>query len=287
MSDVSGSTAMVEKRFTPEEVEQLVERTELLLGDKLDVLIQRHHSRPHRLIELLLRMRTAAAQPDSIEAGAAAVNAPELHAYLDLYDAWHASPNWPELQAKLCSPDQFLHTVAMLSIASMLKTRHADTRLVLPSNVPHPDLELTVDATHVLGFEVKAPQSLWQTDHALSREEAKKILEKALWGSYQQLAGGPGLLAVAGFHWSAETFDVLTAAGNVVLGNPRQPRPLLFGMTLHNLGSIAGIDTPGLASIWFAERSRLGRSKFYRGSIDIVGDWSSQWHLAVTQNDGR
>lgn len=92
---------------------------------------------------------------------------------------------------------------------------------------------------------------------------------------------GPGLVAVAGFHWSGETFEVLTTAGNLVLGSPRQPRPLLFGMTLHNLGSIAGLDTPGVASIWFAERSRLGRSKFYTGSINIVADWSGPWHLAV------
>lgn len=144
----------------------------------------------------------------------------------------------------------------------------------------------TVDARHVLGFEVKAPQSLWQPDHALTLEEAKKILEKALWDSYPQLAGGPGLLAVAAFNLSAETFEVLTAAGNLVLANPRQPRPLLFGITLHNLGSIAGIDTPGHASIWFAERSRLGRSRFTQGlSISwATGQVNGIWPLGRTMD---
>jgi hypothetical protein len=56
-----GLQAMVEKRFTREEVQELVERTELLLGDKVDVLTQRHQARGHRLIELLLRIRKASA----------------------------------------------------------------------------------------------------------------------------------------------------------------------------------------------------------------------------------
>src|ERR1700694_3268481 len=279
---------LVEKRFTPEEVQLLIERAEQLLGQSLNVLLDRAAAaggRPaHRLIELLLRMRAAAADPDGIQAGAAVVNAVELHALLDLYEQWHASPNWPELQTMLNSPDQFLHTVAMLAIASLVKTRHPDTKLVpRQGSKKHPDLILTVDDRHALGIEVKAPQSLWQPDHALTLKEAQKIIKKALHDSYAQLAAGPGLLAIAGFHWSAETLDILTAAGNVVLDTPRPPRPLLRGVVLHNLGSIAGMETLGLASIWLAERSRLGRSKYYQGSVDIVGDWSGEWYLAVTK----
>lgn len=56
-----GLPAMVEKRFTREEVQGLVERTELLRGDKVDVLTQRHQARGHRLSELLLRIRKASA----------------------------------------------------------------------------------------------------------------------------------------------------------------------------------------------------------------------------------
>jgi hypothetical protein len=81
--------ALVEKRFTSDEVQALVLRAERLLGRSLGKLLERHGaagSRPrrHRLIELLLRMRRAAQDPDGIWGGIAAVNAPELHAFLDL-----------------------------------------------------------------------------------------------------------------------------------------------------------------------------------------------------------
>ena len=281
---------LVEKQFTSDEVQALTSRAEQLLGRSLGKLLERHAaaaSRPrrHRLIELLLRMRRAADDPDGIWGGVAAVNAPELHAFLDLYDEWHESPAWLELQRMLCSPAEFLHTVSTLAIANQLRTRHPNTDLVVSvAQEKHPDLTLLVTEEHELAVEVKAPRSLWQLDRALPLDEAMRIIRLQLRGSRGQLsADGPGVLAIAGLHMSADTFEILTHAGNLVFEHLEPPRPYLLGVVVHNLNVRAAIETAGLASIWLEQRSRIGRNRNYRGPIQLVGDWSGPWHLAAVE----
>jgi hypothetical protein len=282
---------LVEKRFTSDEVHALVGRAEQLLGRSLVKLLERHAvagSRPrrHRLIELLLRMRQAAQDPDGIWGGVAAVNAPELHAFLDLYDEWHESRAWPELQRMLCSPAEFLHTVSTLAIANLLRTRHPNTGLAISEgSEKHPDLMLLVTDQHDLAVEVKAPQSLWQLDRALPLDEAMRIIRLQLRESRGQLSPDrPGLLAIAGLHMSADTFEILTHAGNLVFENLDPPRPYLLGVVLHNLNVRAGMESAGLASIWLEQRSRIGRNKNYSGPIQLVGDWSGPWQLATRED---
>jgi len=147
---------LVQKRFTLDEVQSLVARSETLLGRSLQRLLDRHASggagrpRRHRLIELLQRMREGAQDPDGIRGGVAAVNAPELHAVLDLYDEWHTSSAWPELQRMLCSPAEFLHTVATLALANQLRTRH-----------PRRDALMWADTDHRRDLQILRPRQAW------------------------------------------------------------------------------------------------------------------------------
>lgn len=212
------------------------------------------------------------------------MNAPELRAFLDLYDEWHGSSAWPELQRMLCSPAEFLHTVSTLAIANLLPTRHPKTGLVVGmGGEKHPDLMLMVADLYQLAVEVKAPQSLWQLDRALSLGEAMHIIRLQLRESKGQLSPDcSGVLAIAGLHMSTETFEILTHAGNLVFENMEPTRPYLLGVALHNLSVRAGTEFAGLASIWLDQRSRLGRNKNYRGPIQLVGDWSGAWELKVT-----
>jgi hypothetical protein len=283
-------SALVEKRFTPDEVQSLTARAEQLLGRSLEKLLERHATagsarpRRHRLIELLLRMREAAAEPDGLRAGVAAVNAPELHAILDLYDEWHGSAAWPEFQRSLNSPADFLHAVATLAMASQLRLRHPRTELVAAvGNDKHADLMLMVSEQHDLAMEVKAPQKLWQRDRALEVGEAMRIVRAALRDSQGQLSPKrPGVLVVAGFHLSTETFEVLTDGAEMVLQTLAPLRPYLLGIALQDFGVVAGMQKPGLASLWLVQRSRLGHNHHYRGRVRLVGKWDGDWTLVAS-----
>src|SRR5207245_544366 len=124
----------------------------------------------------------------------------------------------------------------------------------------------------------KAPQSLWQRDRALDVVEAAKTVRRALADSRGQLsADRPGILALAGFHLSPETFDILRDGAEIVLQKLDQPHPYLLGIALHNLSTVAGVEKAGVASIWLEQRSRLGRNRQYQGRTQLVGDWGGAW----------
>jgi len=281
------NAVLVTKRFTAGEVATLITRSQQLLGrPKLAKLLARY-ARPgtaptgHRLIELLLRMQAAAADPNGIIAGAAVATAPELTAILDLYDQWNASPAWPEFQKALNAPADFLHAVATLAMASQLKTRHPQTELVAAvGNAKYPDLTLVVKGQHDLAVEVKAPQALWQRTRALDSGEAIRIVRRALSDSQGQLSNArPGVLVIAAFAVSEETFRMLEHGAEAVLADLRPPRPYLLGIALQNLEVVAGADIPALASALLVQRSRLGRNRHYQGRTQLVGDWGGDWRL--------
>jgi hypothetical protein len=131
-------------------------------------------------------------------------------------------------------------------------------------------------------MEVKAPQKLWQRDKALEVEEAMRIIRAALRDSQGQLSQRPGVLVIAGFHLSEETFEVLTHGAEMVLQTLAPPRPYLLGIALQDFSVVAGIQKPGLASVWLVQRSRLGHNLHYRGRVRIVGRWDGDWTLVAS-----
>lgn len=285
---------VIDKRLTEEEIRSLVERAELLIGKPLERLIERHAAalaggvRPrhrHRLIELLLRLRAAGDLSNELLIGAAATNAAELNAALDMYDQWRNSPAWPDYQRALCSPRDYLHAFGTLSVANMLRIHHPAVELVGISGAGRtPDLMLTIPSQHGLAVEVKAPQTIWQRDTALEVGEAmwlvRNCLASAGTGARGQLpVGRPGILVIAGFLLSQETFDVLQHGTEVALQTQNPRRPDLLGIALFNLRVRVELVDGGI-QVLLEEHSRLGRSPHYSGRLQLVGDWGQAWRLA-------
>lgn len=287
------ATAVIDKRLTHEEISSLVGRAELLIGKPLERLISRHAAavasgvRPrhrHRLIELLLRLRAAADLSNELLIGAAAANAAELNAALDLYDEWNQSPAWPDFQRALCSPRDYLHAFGTLSVANMLRLHHPAVELLATSGAGRtPDLMLRIPNQHGLAFEVKAPQAIWQRDSALDVREAMWIVRNCLssagTGAGGQLAAGrPGILVIGGFLLSQDTFNVLQHGAEVVLQTQDPRRPDLLGIALFNLRVRVELVN-GRVQVLLEEQSRLGRSPHYAGRLQLVGDWGKAWRL--------
>jgi hypothetical protein len=285
--------AVIDKRLTHEEIHSLVARAELLIGKPLGRLIEKHAAavatgvpprHRHRLIELLLQLRAAADLSNELLIGAAAANAAELNAALDLYDAWSHSAAWRDFQRALSSPSDYLHAFATLSVANMLRIHHPAVELVAISAAGRtPDLMLTIPNQHGLAVEVKAPQAMWQRESALEVREAmwmvRNCLGSAGTGVRGQLAAGrPGILVIAGFLLSDETFDGLQHGAEVALQTQDPRRPDLLGIALFNLRMrVELID--GRVQVLLEEQSRLGRSPHYSGRLQLVGDWGKAWRL--------
>ncbi len=105
--------AVITKAWSEAEIQSLIERAELLVGRPLAGLIAKHSAaiavgtaprHRHRLIELILRLKVAAANPDGLVAGAAAVSAAEINAVLDLYEDWTNSQAFADFQRALGTP---------------------------------------------------------------------------------------------------------------------------------------------------------------------------------------
>jgi hypothetical protein len=288
-------TAVIQKPYTEAEVAALVCRAELLIGKRLDRLIDRHanatrtgtrREHPHRLIEVLLRLRAVAGLTEGLLVGAAAVNAVELNAALDLYDTWANHQAWPDFQRALRSPHEYLHAVATLSVASMLRVHHRNVELVVATAADRtPDLRLVIPDESGLDVEVKAPPALWQRDAALDLQTARRMVRSCLGsaggGAGGQLGRRPGILVVAGFHLSDDTFEVLTRGTDLVLRSLDPRNTSLLGIALFNLR--VRVEAEGdTIHVLLEEVSRLGRSPTYSGRLTLQGDWGSTWHLLPT-----
>ncbi len=289
----SAAMAVIDRRLTQEEIRSLVSRAELLIDKPLERLLEKHAAavasgiRPrhrHRLIELLLRLRAAADLSNELLIGAAAANAAELNAALDLYDEWRDSPAWRDFQRALRSPQDYLHAFGTLSVANMLRVHHPAVELVAITGAGRtPDLMLTIANQRGLAVEVKAPQALWQRDTALEVREAmwmvRNCLGSAGTGAGGQLAAGrPGILVITGFLLSQETFDVLQHGTEVALQTQKPRRPDLLGIALFNLRQRVDV-VDGRVQVLLEEQSRLGRSPHYSGRLQLVGDWGKAWQL--------
>jgi hypothetical protein len=270
----------------------VIGQSEALLGLQLADLVKEYHrgrayaTRPpheHRLVELLVRARDAAAAPgDGLLEDAAVVTSVELDAVLAICDEWSQEPVWPEFQRMLQVPGEYLHAISTLAVASALRVRHPGTRLVASGQTGRTaDLHLEVPQEHGLRVEVKAPDALYRSAHPLDAgiaiDTVQRAIKKAGTGARGQLAA-PGILVIAGWAMSEETFEVLSAGTKVVLDAMKDHKTNLFGIAEFNMRFTPALEN-GRVAVRQEQVSRLHRHLGYRGDLTLDGDWAGEWTL--------
>jgi hypothetical protein len=130
-------------KFTPQELREVIAHAEDLIGGPLDDLLNAHRlgasSRtplqyPHRLIDLLLRLRKAADRPaDALALDVASVAIVEVSAVVATFDEWRTDPAWREFQLAIQDPRHYLYATATLTVASALRLHHPKTEIVASS----------------------------------------------------------------------------------------------------------------------------------------------------------
>ncbi len=179
-----------EKRWSVEEVEALIKRTEDLVGIELTDLIAEYRrgvasptppsrENVHRLVQLFVRIQdSAGAEGGSLADTLARVNTVELEGAIVLFEEWLGTPVWGEFQAALRTTSEYPHAVSTLAVANALKARHPSLEII-PSPTPgkSPDTNLPISDTAGLRVEVKAPRALWQPDKHPTKPEAIKLVD--------------------------------------------------------------------------------------------------------------
>lgn len=93
---------VIDHRFSPEELRQVIARAEALLGESLNDLVQTFKlgrfsrtapRRHHRLVELLLHLRDAADRPDDgFAESLATVAIVEVSGVIEAMEDWRSEP---------------------------------------------------------------------------------------------------------------------------------------------------------------------------------------------------
>ncbi len=269
----------------------MIRESERLLGTPLAALVAQYRrgrsgtpaSREHRLVELLVRARDAAAAPeDGLLEDAAAVTSVELDAVLAICGEWTQDPVWPEFQRMLQVAGEYLHAISTLAVASALRVRHPGTRLVASSQSGRTaDLHLEVPQEHGLRVEVKAPEALYRAPHPLDAGAAidivRRAIKKAGTGASGQLAA-LGVLVIAGWAMSEETFEVLSAGITAMLATFKGRKLNLFGIAEFNMRFTPAVEN-GRITVSQEQVSRLHRHPRYTGDLTLDGDWAADWTL--------
>jgi hypothetical protein len=281
-----------EKLWTPTELRRVIVRAEALVGDYLDRLVRRYNrgrasptppSRPHRLIELLLRLRNAADHPeDSLAQNVASVAVVELDGMLQAFDDWSDDPCLPEFADAARDPRSFLHAVTTLIVASALREHHPGVGLVASSTPGRSaDLAVVVTDEHGLAVEVKTSTDL--LDRAATQSEALKFVQKCLkeaGSSFkgQLAAGKPAMLVIGGIHLTDSAIENLSWACDYVMAKAGNRRSHLLGIVVTTVLFDVRIVNSHLQVV-LTQNSRIHRNRSYKGSLILDGDWAEDWHL--------
>jgi hypothetical protein len=272
------------RRYTPEERRKLIARTEDLLGWKLNRILERHLSspreNPNRLLELLLRLRRAEANPDNLIADdVATIAGSEVGGILDAFEQWQDDPAWPEFKRALHSAEEYLHAATSLCFASALLEHHQATELVpsggsaqqLRGSTPSADIRMVVTARHSVFVEVKTVPQLGFRRESLTGQPARATITNALRAAITQFQGQPAMLVIGGFGVDSTTFDEMgNAAGEVVM---RPDHPNLMAIVISDLSPVAG------KTVDMAHKTRIRSNARYSGPVRLVGEWAGEWQL--------
>jgi hypothetical protein len=284
---------MIDRRYAPGELRAVITQAEGLIGDNLDDLVRRYQLGassltpprfPHRLIELLLRLRNAAENPeDHLAESAAAVAIAEVGGILEIFEHWRGDPNWLEYQQAVQDPRSYLHAVTTLSVAMALKEHHHATELV-PSSTPgpSPDIRMAVTENEDLAVEVKTSAELAQRGRAMSESEAAKFVEDCLDASKRQLVRGqPALLVLGGFHIDQDTFNRIADAAERLMSRGRR-RPELLAIVLSHTRFASPTVVHRRVLVGLAHEMRIKSNPRYQGRLRFVGEWSGVWRFEKT-----
>lgn len=278
-----------ERLLTPEAIQELWDRAEAILGAaEFAALVSSHRNGSanlrHRLVDQLIRLDDAkSGHLRPIAETTASVSAAEVDAVLKLAEEWRTSPAWPEVRRGLRSAAEYLHSVGVLAVGSMLKVRHTAAELVVAKAADRePDLALVVTHGLPLAVEVKAPQALWQPPTRLDLAACLRMIRNALAaaGTVQGQLGPdrPGVLALAGLLMSPDTYDTLVTSFELHLSKDGQKTPHLLGLAVFNLRERVVSDA-GRPSTILEQQSVLRRNPAYNGPLVIDNDWSGRWQL--------
>lgn len=248
---------------------ELRQRAETIIGlDRFEELVRDHRDGApairHRLIDQVLALESTKDGVSGVREDSLVVSVPEIESILAFAEEGrrHASPAaWQEIQRGFGAPGEYLHTVGVLQVASLLRVHHPATEFQVSSGRQRePDLILVVNDHQVpLAVEVKALDALWRPTSTIDLGEARRLVRKALADAGtvigQLRADRPGVLALVGLYMSEETYRTMARAFEHHLATDGKEIPQVLGLAVANLRT--GVESRrGIVSPLLEQRAR-------------------------------
>jgi len=187
-------------------------------------------------------------------------------------------------QRGFTSAAEYLHSVGVVQVASLLRVHHPGTEFIAGTvdGIREPDLILVVKDALPLAVEVKAPAILWQPTTRLGLAEGRHLIRNTLASAGtvqgQLRADRPGVLALTGLLVSDETYDTLVTCFEHHLASDGGKTPHLLGLAISNLRNRVE-SSPGNVSPLLEQQSVIRRNPAYDGPLHIDNDWAKPWRL--------
>ena len=288
---------MASRPYSPAAVDDLLRRARVVFGDeRLEELFRAHRDTTaavrHRLIGQLIAIEDLkAGRLSAIREDAALATLPEIDSVLTFAEEARASAigqAWNEVLRGLSSAAEYLHSVGVMQVASLLRVHHPKTEFVAApgEGTREPDLMLVVNDALPLAVEVKAPAILWQPTARLELAEGRHLIRNSLASAGtvqgQLRAERPGVLALTGLLISDEAYDTLVMSFEHHLASDGAKMPHLLGLAIANLRQRVE-SSPGVVSPLLEQKSVLRRNPSYKGDLHVDNDWAKDWRL-VSRN---
>jgi hypothetical protein len=284
---------MATKLYSSEEIDDLWQRAESIIGSQQfqDLVRAHRESSPrsrHRLIDQLIAVDEARqGLLSAIREDAAVVALPEIDSVLSFAEearATAAHTSWREIHRGLIAEAEYLHSVGVLQVASLLRVHHPATQFVSTpaGGGREPDLQLMVTDGLPLAVEVKARDKFWQPSQKLTLSEGRHEIRNALASAGtvqgQLRADRPGVLVLTGLLMSQETYDTVVVSMEHHLSADGARAPHLLGLAVANLRSRVEVESGRVLPL-LEQQSVLRRNPNYTGRLQIDDDWAQQWRL--------
>lgn len=284
---------MATRPYSTQAVEDLQRRAAAIFGDTrfIELLKEHRDGSPlvrHRLIDQLIAIDDLRhGRLSAIREDAALAALPETDSVITLTEAArdHSSAEaWNEVRRGFTSAAEYLHSVGVVQVASLLRIHHPRTEFIAtPANGKRePDLMLLINDALPLAVEVKAPAVLWQPTAKLGLAEGRHLIRNTLASAGtvqgQLRADRPGVLALTGLLISDETYDTLVMCFEHHLASDGPKTPHLLGLAISNLRQRVE-SSPGKVSPLLEQKSVIRRNPAYSGSLHIDNDWAKPWRL--------
>jgi hypothetical protein len=265
---------------------ELVREAKALLGEDFDRLWARYlrgkssatpPRDPHTLMELVDTVESSAGTFGTDQPTVNPVAVVELHLAMGEFRRWKNDPAWPSIIEPLANPPDYGHAVVTLAAASFLTEVGNAVELVRAAGSHRlPDLRLHTGARSRVNVEVKTPDALTRPSELLTRDQARRVVERAL-HSGSTAAGGqladehPGMLVIGGFGLREHDLDVLDEAATSVVNSERGKRQHIVGIAVLSFGTLLeGPSTPGKQpSLHAIVQTRVALNDEYQGAVSV------------------